>query len=419
MSGPGSLGKSFDISKRAVWEAYRKVKANRGGAGVDGQSMAEFERELKPNLYKVWNRLSSGTFFPPPVKAVPIPKPGNKGVRMLGVPTVADRIAQTVVAAYLEPEVEPRFHPDSYGYRPGRSAGDAVAVCRRRCWEKAWVLDLDIRAFFGTVPHELILRAVTAHTDLPWVVLYVRRWLTAPLQTPEGALLQRDRGTPQGSAISPLLTNLFMHYAFDRWLAENHPTVEFERYCDDAVVHCVSQRQAHQMRDAIAQRLAEVGLELHPDKTQIVYCGLAGRHGPATPGQFTFLGFTFRPRLAFNEKTGQHFTSFLPAVSPDARQRMGRTVRSWRLARRTDLTLQQLAKNINRIVAGWINYYGRFYKTEMIRFLQRINRYLTRWACRKYKRLRRRPRQARNRLIEIATRHPGLFAHWHHGALPT
>ncbi|WP_083715279.1 group II intron reverse transcriptase/maturase [Amycolatopsis keratiniphila] len=283
MSEPKRQDKSFQIDKIVVWEAFQRVKANKGAAGVDEQSIAEFERDRDKNLYRIWNRLSSGSYFPPPVKAVEIPKAGGKGVRVLGIPTVADRIAQTVVRMYLEPKVEPIFHPDSYGYRPGKSALDAVGACRKRCWRADWVIDLDIRAFFDTVPWDLVLKAVAHHTDQKWILLYVRRWLQAPLQHQDGTLVARDRGTPQGSAISPLLANLFMHYAFDAWMVREFPNLGFERYCDDAVVHCRSERQARLVREAIAARLAQVGLELHPGKTRIVYCkdvdrGLLGAH---------------------------------------------------------------------------------------------------------------------------------------------
>ncbi len=226
--------KSFEISKWAVWEAYRRVKANKGGAGVDEQSIAEFEEDLQGNLYKLWNRLSSGTYFPPPVRAVEIPKRDGSS-RVLGVPTVADRIAQTVVRSYLEPNVEPVFHEDSYGYRPGRSAHQALRVCRERCWRNDWVLDMDIRKFFDSVSWDLTLKAVAHHTDLRWVLLYVERWLKAPLELEDGSLVERDRGTPQGSAISPLLANMMLHYAFDAWMARTFPAVQFERYCDDSV----------------------------------------------------------------------------------------------------------------------------------------------------------------------------------------
>jgi len=263
-------GKPFGISKRAVWEAWEKVKANKGAPGVDEVTVAEFESDLKNNLYKIWNRLSSGTYFPPPVRAVEIPKPHGGGTRILGVPSVGDRVAQTVVAGVIEARAEPVFHPDSYGYRPGRSALDAVAVCRRRCWEADWVIDLDIRKFFDTMPWDLAVKAVQAVTGLPWVVLYVRRWLAAPLALPDGTLRQRDRGTPQGSAVSPVIANLFLHYAFDRWMARKFPGVAFERYVDDAVIHCVSERQAREVLAALQERMSEVGLALHPDKTRVV-----------------------------------------------------------------------------------------------------------------------------------------------------
>jgi RNA-directed DNA polymerase len=403
--------KSFDISKWVVWEAYRKVKANRGAAGVDEESIAEFEADLKGNLYKLWNRMSSGTYFPPPVLAVQVPKAGGNGVRVLGVPTVADRIAQTVVRLYLEPVVEPMFHPDSYGYRPGRSALDAVEVCRRRCWSKDWVIDLDIRSFFDSLDHELILKAVAAHTRQRWILLYLRRWLHAPLQQQDGTLVQRDRGTPQGSAISPLLANLFLHYALDRWLATHFPAVSFERYADDAVVHCASKTQAETVLGAIVDRMAQVGLELHPDKTRIVYCKDGTRRGWHEHERFTFLGFTFRPRLA-KSKHGNFFVSFLPAVSDDAKKTIGREIRRWRINRRSDKTITDLARFINPIVQGWINYYGRFYKSRLYPLLRRINEYLLRWATRKYKRLRSHLLRAKRWLQNVTRREPALFAHW-------
>jgi RNA-directed DNA polymerase len=408
--------KPFVIDKWMVWEAYQRVKANQGAAGVDGQTIEQFEQDLKNNLYKLWNRLSSGSYFPPPVKAVAIPKAGG-GSRILGVPTVADRIAQTVAAMQLEREVEPLFHPDSYGYRPGRSALDAVAVCRERCWRNDWVIDLDVRAFFDSVDHSLMLKAVARHTDQQWVLLYVQRWLVAPLQQQDGSLVARDRGTPQGSAISPVLANLFMHYAFDTWLAREFPAVTFERYCDDAVIHCGSEEQARQVRDALAQRLAAVGLELHPDKTRIVYCKDADRRGDHRVTSFTFLGYTFRPRLA-RTRWGKHFVSFLPAVGKDAIKAMGRELRSWHIARRSDKSLTDLALMFNSIVQGWINYYGRFYKSMLYPLLRRINEHLVRWAMRKYKRLRRREKRARQLLVDASRRSPQLFAHWRIGLKP-
>jgi RNA-directed DNA polymerase len=340
-------------------------------------------------------------------------------VRVLGIPTVADRIAQTVVRMYLEPKVEPIFHQDSYGYRPGRSALDAVAECRRRCWRADWVIDLDIRAFFDTVPWDLMLKAVAHHTpeDQRWILLYVERWLKAPLQQQDGTLVVRDRGTPQGSAISPLLANLFMHYAFDAWMDREFPGVWFERYVDDAVVHCRSEKQARFIRDAIAARLKQVGLELHPDKTRIIYCKDVDRIGTYELTKFTFLGYEFRPRLAKN-KYGKNFVSFLPAVSTEAMKAMGREIRSWHWARHSDKSLSDLARMFNSVVQGWINYYGRFYKSRLLYFLRRLNNHLVRWAGRKYKRLKRRERRAMAWLAEIYRRAPRLFAHWRLGARP-
>jgi RNA-directed DNA polymerase len=403
-------GKPFDISKREVWEAYEKVKANKGAPGVDGCSIDEFEKDLKNNLYKIWNRMSSGSYFPPPVLAVEIPKPHGGGTRILGVPTVADRIAQTVAARRLEEKVEPIFHPDSYGYRPVRSALDAVERCRERCWRYDWLIDMDIQKFFDSVPWHLIVRAVEAHTDVPWVVLYVKRWLAAPVRLPDGTLAERDRGTPQGSAISPVLANLFMHYAFDAWMAREFPTVPFERYADDAVVHCTSERQARHMRQAIADRMAEVGLRLHPDKTKIVYCKDGNRQGSYEHTAFTFLGFTFRQRRARN-RHGTSFSNFLPAISKDALNKISAAVRSWRLHLRTGHTFKDLARRINPIVAGWMQYYGAFYRSALSPLLQRINAYLMRWIRKKYKRLRGK-KKARECWQGITGRYPLMFAHW-------
>ncbi len=403
-------GKPFAIPKLVVWEAWRQVKANKGAPGVDGQALDEFEADLKGNLYKIWNRMSSGSYFPPPVRAVEVPKPHGDGVRLLGVPTIADRVAQTVVAMYLGERAEPRFHPDSYGYRPGRSPHDALAVCRARCWEFDWLIDLDVQKFFDEVPWDLVVKAVEAVTDCRWVLLYVKRWLAAPLQYPDGILVERDKGTPQGSAVSPILANLFMHFAFDMWMARNHPGCPFERYADDGVVHCVSRRQAEYVLAGIAARMEEVGLRLHPDKTRIVYCKDSNRRGEHEHTSFTFLGFAFRPREARN-KRGVHFTSFLPAISPEALKAKGARLRELRIHRRTDLTLDDLAEWLNPIIAGWMRYYGRYYRTEMHPLLRRVNIYMRRWAGKKYRRLRTYKRFKRwwTGLLE---REPDLFAQW-------
>ncbi|WP_329237630.1 group II intron reverse transcriptase/maturase [Actinoallomurus sp. NBC_01490] len=402
--------KPFEISKWEVWEAWREVKANKGAPGVDGQSIEDFETDLQNNLFKVWNRMSSGTWFPPPVRAVEIPKQHGGGTRMLGIPCVADRVAQTVVARHLMELVEPVLHPDSYGYRPRRSAHDALERCRERCWRKDWVIDLDIQKFFDSVRWDLMLKAVEEHTDAAWVVLYIKRWLQAPLQLPDGTLKARDRGTPQGSPVSPVLANLFMHYAFDAWLAREFPAVEFERYADDAVVHCVTQRQARQVLAALANRMSEVGLRLHPDKTRIVYCKDDLRRGVFEHTSFTFLGFTFRQRSA-RRKDGSKFSTFLPAISKEALKKISGQVRSWRLHHRIGLTLTEIARRINPIVAGWLRYYGRFYPSALRSLLTRINAYLVRWLRAKYRRLRA-LKKALRAMQGAAERHPGMFVHW-------
>lgn len=410
--------KSFVISKQVVWKAWEHVKANRGAAGVDEQSIVEFEADLQRNLYKLWNRLSSGSYMPLPVKAVQIPKKDGQGVRVLGIPTVTDRVAQTVVKLYLEPVVEPVFHCDSYGYRPERSALDAVKVCRERCWRSDWIIDLDIRSFFDMLDHELVLRAVAHHTDERWILLYVQRWLTAPLAQEDGTVVARDRGTPQGSAISPLLANIFLHYALDLWMEREFPAVRFERYADDVIVHCNGEQRAKYVLDAITQRMTRCHLELHPEKTRIVYCKDANRKGSYEHEQFTFLGFTFRPRLVRNKRSGRMFVSFCPALSNDAAKVMRQTVKRWRLHRRSRRTLTDLARACNMVVQGWINYYGGFYSRELIHSLRRINHYLMRWAMKKYKRLRGHPTRAWKFLETVAARQPDLFAHWRIGAQP-
>jgi RNA-directed DNA polymerase len=402
--------KSFQIPKQLVWEAFRRVKANKGAAGVDGQSIGDFEKDLRGNLYKIWNRMSSGTYFPPPVMAVEIPKPG--GTRVLGVPAVADRVAQTVAAMALEVRTESIFHPDSYGYRPRRGALDALAVCRKRCWEKDWVIDLDVARFFDSVDHDLMVKAVQANisADQKWVLLYVRRWLRAPMRQPDGTLTGRDRGTPQGSAVSPVLANLFMHYAFDLWLSREFPAVKFERYADDAVVHCVTRRQASEVLAALAERMESVGLRLHPGKTKIVYCRDGLRRLNHEHTSFTFLGYTFAPRQAIG-KDGKPFLSFLPAVSREALKAMGQQVRHWRMHMWVNKDLNEIAEVINPVIRGWMSYYGRFYRSEMIPLLQRVNTYLMRWAGKKYRRLCSYKR-FRRWWSGVVDRDPGLFAHW-------
>jgi RNA-directed DNA polymerase len=318
--------KPYVIAKRAVWEAYQQVKANRGAAGIDDETIAMFEQNLSKNLYKLWNRMSSGSYFPPPVKQVEIPK-AKGGTRKLGIPTVSDRIAQTVVKQIIEPTLDPMFHPDSYGYRPGRSAKQAIAVTRKRCWEYDWVVEFDIKAAFDQIDHALLMKAVRSHIKEDWILLYIERWLKAPFETAEGTQVPRERGTPQGGVVSPILMNLFMHYVFDVWMKRNYPSCPFARYADDAVIHCSREEQAEHLMQAIAARLAECGLTMHPEKSRIVYCQDSNRTEVFPHVQFTFLGFTFRPRKAMS-KQHRVFTGFLPGVSADAVKRMRKVLLS-------------------------------------------------------------------------------------------
>lgn len=405
--------KSFSISKISVMVAWERVKANKGSGGIDNESIEDFESNLKDNLYKIWNRMSSGSYFPPPVMAVEIFKPGNK-TRLLGVPTISDRVAQGVVKNFLEPIVEPKFHEDSYGYRPGKSALDAVGITRKRCWQYNWCIDLDIKGFFDTLSHELVMKAIRFHTDEKWVHLYVERWLKSPMQKKDGTLIERKLGASQGGSISPLLSNIFMHHVFDDWMRRHFPAVKFERYVDDSVVHCSTLKQAEKLLEAIRARLKECGLELHPEKTKIVYCKDDGRPSSYEHEKFDFLGYTFRARLSKN-KYGQTFVNFTPAISNQAAKRIRKEIRSWRLHLRSDKNITDLARMFNAKVQGWINYYGRYYKSAIYPSLKSIERFLVRWVTRKYKRFKGHRKRAKYWLGHVRKREPRLFVHWRIG----
>jgi group II intron reverse transcriptase/maturase len=403
--------KSYDISKWLVWAAYERVKANHGAAGIDEQSIAQFEQNLQDNLYKVWNRMSSGTYFPPPVRQVEIPK-ATGGKRKLGIPTVADRVAQTVVKLHIEPNLDRQFHPDSFGYRPGKSAKQAIAITRKRCWQFDWVVEFDIKSAFDNIDHGLLMKAVKRHVKDDWALLYIERWLKAPFETVEGIRESRDRGTPQGGVVSPLLMNLFMHYVFDVWMQRTFPACPFVRYADDAVVHCHSESQAQRVMSAIKIRLDECLLMMHPEKSKIVYCKDSNRTLACPTIQFTFLGFTFRPRSA-KSKQGKLFTSFQPAASNEAIKRMRQRTRSWNIQRQTTVRIEDLSRAYNAILLGWWNYYGAFYKTAMRKVFDHFDKKLRRWARQKYKRLARHKRRSADWLDRMKTACPLLFVHWH------
>ena len=409
-----SQAKPFVISKWQVMRAFELVKANAGAAGIDQQTLAEYEGNLQDNLYKLWNRLSSGSYFPPAVKAVPIPKKAG-GERLLGIPTVNDRIAQMVVKLEFEPSVEPHFLADSYGYRPNKSALDAIGVTRERCWRYDWVLEFDIKGLFDNIPHDLLLKAVDKHTDCPWVRLYIRRWLTAPMQMANGEQVQRDKGTPQGGVISPQLANLYLHYVFDKWLQKHYPNTPWCRYADDGLVHCRSEMEAKQMLAILEQRFKACGLELHPLKTKIVYCKDGSRKGHYENTAFDFLGYTFRPRLCKNRKRNSLFVSFTPAVSKVALKSMRLEIRKLRIRMRTELSIEQLAQWLNPIINGWIGYYGRYYRSALYAMCRHVNKALVRWARRKFKTLRWHKTRASQFLENIAEQCPNLFAHWRVG----
>jgi RNA-directed DNA polymerase len=402
--------KPYCITRIEVLEAYFKVKSNKGAAGVDDQTIEDFERNLKRNLYKIWNRLSSGSYFPPPVRTVMIPK-AKGGERALGIPTVADRVAQMVVKNRLEPLVDPLFHPDSFGYRPGRSALDAVGWARQRCWSFNWVCDLDIKGFFDNIDHDLLMKAVRKHAKDRWIVLYIERWLKAPAQDQEGNLTARERGTPQGGVISPLLANLYLHYAFDQWMLKKWSHLPFERYADDIIVHCRGKWEANLVRAGVENRLRECGLELHLEKTKLVYCRDSNRQESHPHEKFDFLGFTFRPRRAITRRGGL-FCSFSPAISNDAAEKIRDEIRSWQLHRRTEQSIAELAQEINPKLRGWFNYYGRFHPSALRPIERHVGQSLVRWACRKYKTLSHHRTRAWVWLLRVVNRQPGLLALW-------
>jgi len=370
-----------------------------------------FEADVGNNLYKLWNRMSSGSYMPPPVLLVEIPK-ADGGTRPLGIPTVSDRVAQMVVKRLLEPELERVFHPDSYGYRPHKGALDAVAITRERCWRHPWVVDLDIKAFFDTIDHDLLLKAVRHHTQNRWAIMYIERWLKADLILSDGTRRARSRGTPQGGVISPLLANLFLHYVFDCWMSRTWSDVPFARYADDAVCHCRSLEQAQRLVRSLEARFAECGLTLHPEKTRIVWCRKGEPFGGPHPEKsFDFLGYTFRLRPS-RTRTGHLFMGFNPAVSRKALKAMGTTIRSWKLHRRVRLTLASLAGEMNSTLRGWIAYYGRFNIAEMHNVFRHLEQRLARWARQKYKSMRRNRTKSWAFLRTMRERTPGLFEHW-------
>jgi RNA-directed DNA polymerase len=403
-------GKVFEIPKALVWQSYQQVRKNKGAAGCDGQTLKEFDQNRDRNLYKIWNRLSSGSYFPPPVLEKKIPK-GDGKERLLGIPTVADRVAQGAVKIHLERILEPEFDEDSYGYRPNKSAHDALESCKRRCWKHSWVLELDIQAFFDCVRHDLILKALKHHQVPRWVMLYCQRWLEAPsVESREQQVLKkRTVGTPQGGVISPLLANLFLHYAFDKWMRRSNPKVLFERYADDAVCHCDSMRDAMRLKRGVEKRLTEVGLTLHPKKTEVVYVDTFQRWN--VKQSFTFLGYDFKLRVVKSSRTGKLRRVCMPGASKKAMKEITKTIRSWRIHRGGSEDAKQLARRYNAIIRGWITYYGKhWYRNFSYRLWTVLQSRLIKWVEAKY---RLGVRAATRRLRLMKKEAPELFAHWY------
>ena len=411
--------KPFKISRYLVFNAYKRVNSRRGSGGVDGVTLEEFVKDCDNHLYKLWNRMSSGSYMPPAVKQVEIPKKDG-GKRPLGIPTTSDRIAQTVVKAHLEQRLELIFHEDSYGYRPQKSALDAVAKARVRCWEQDWVIDLDIKGFFDNIPHDLLMKAVRNHCQEKWILLYIERWLVAPLENEKGEIVRRTKGVPQGSVIGPLLANLYLHYGMDMWLVKYYPNCNFERYADDAIIHCGSEYQAREVKAQLELRMQACGLELHSEKTKIVYCKDSNRRGAPTEHiKFDFLGYTFKPRRAQNSIRKVWFTNWLPVVSKKAMKTMNERMKHMGIFRTSDSTLTDLAKKLNPVIRGWINYYGKFYKAKLKNFMHMINIKIANWARRKYKNLRPSEMKAIRWLHGISQINSNLFAHWTIGVKPS
>ncbi len=410
--------KPIPVTKPMVWEAYKKVKANRGSAGIDGESLKQFDENLSNNLYKLWNRLSSGSYFPTPVKEVEIPKADGK-TRKLGIPTVGDRVAQMVVKDYLEPRMEAIFHEDSYGYRPNKSAHDALRKARRNCWLFNWVIDIDIKGFFDNIDHEKLLLAIDKHVGEKWAKMYITRWLTAPVQKVNGELVYKQgKGTPQGGVISPLLANLFLHYAFDQWLTKYFNGVKFERYADDIVIHCKSEEQARYVLERLRKRMQECKLELHPEKTKLVYCKDHKRTGDFELVKFDFLGFTFKPRPS-KTKDGHLFLGFDLAISVKSGKRILETLKQTHFHRWTNATIESIAAELNPKLKGWINYYGKFRPSAMSFIFRCFYQRLIKWVMNRYKSLRNKLKKAFAFLEDIQKSKPTLLASWQHGYLVT
>lgn len=414
-------GKTHPITYGQVTEAYRNVRNNGGASGADGVTLEAFESNKVDNLYKLWNRMASGSYMSQGVKGVEIPKQdGSK--RLLGIPTVTDRIAQQVAKAELEPRMEKVFHGDSYGYRPNRSAHDAVRKCQERCREYHWVIDIDIKGFFDNIDHTLMMQVVRHYVSEKWLLLYIQRWLTSSMLMPDGTIQQRTKGTPQGGVISPLLANMFLHVVFDAWMQKHHAdtkygSIRWERYADDIIVHCKTEKQAAYILNQISKRMKECKLDLHPEKTKIVYCKQSNRDGKNENISFNFLGFEFRPDSVRTPK-GKLWLGYFARISGKAKKHIVSEIRKCNIHRNTGAELMSIAQQLAPKLRGWITYFGAFRPYAMQQVFSVLNERLVRWCTNKYKRYRRRTREARQHLKEICKDYPNLFVHWQYGYTP-
>ncbi len=395
-----------------VWEAYQKVRSNKGSAGVDAISMQEFDANRRKYLYKLWSRMASGSYFPPPVKEVEIPKKDGS-IRKLGIPTISDRVGQMVVKMFIEPRLEKVFSPNSYGYRPKRSAHQALSKVRENCWKQNWVIDLDIKGFFDNIDHNKLMLAVEKHVPENWVKFYIKRWLEAPVITATGMLIQKQgKGTPQGGVISPLLANLFLHYAFDTWLKQTDKNVAFTRYADDVILHCNTKTHAELILNLVRQRMASVGLELHPQKTKIVYCRDYRRKEKYPTVKFDFLGYSFQPRTAYSKKKGKLFLGYDCAISIGSRKRIAEKLNELNVNKLSFKSIVGVAQYLNPMIRGWVHYYGKFKMYELTKVFRLLSKRLVWWARKRYKRYKTSIRKGYEWLATVRKQYPTLFYYW-------
>ncbi len=402
--------KTVPITYQMVVEAYAKVKQGGKATGIDDESWSDFEiKGAEKQLYVIWNRMASGSYFPQGVREVEIPKKDGK-TRTLGIPTIRDRIAQQVVKRYMEQRIDAHFHPQSYGYRPLKSAKQAIEQVRQNCLQQDWVIDMDISKFFDEIDHDLMLKAVEAMLPEKWIKVYVQRWLQMQVVKADGTVVDRaKKGTPQGGVISPLLANLFLHFGLDKWLEQNYPQVKFVRYADDAVVHCQSKVEAQQLLAAIEQRLKRIGLQLNEAKTKIVYCKDYRRRQNHEHVQFGFLGFSFQPRSAQSKFGNGHFTAFVPEISKENQKKIRENIRETVNWRNTSQRVEQIAAILNSKLRGWLNYFEMYGKRQLDKTMLYLQTKLLKWLKRKHKQG---AMKCSRQLQTLQQQKPTLFYHW-------